>query len=191
MANTNADFFGCRRQKADREIISVLFMAGILLALAFTFGCSSNEDGNSTQGGCPNAATGNGTMSCGGQTYKTVVINDQTWMAENLNYAVKGSKCGNDNGELSDANTTNCDKYGRLYTWATAMDIDAKYNYEEWGKSDVKHKGICPTGWHIPNNADWKKLMRYADGGTGTDNCGDICAYESPTAGKYLKAENS
>jgi len=47
----------------------------------------------------------------------------------------------------------------------------------------AKHKGICPDGWHIPSNADWDKLYRYADGTNGTSS-----PYESSTAGKYLKA---
>jgi len=49
---------------------------------------------------------------------------------------------------------------------------------------DAKHhQGICPDGWHIPSNADWDKLFRYADGTSGTES-----PYESPTAGRYLKA---
>ena len=87
-------------------------------------------------------------------------------MAENLNYNAPDSKCY-DNIEA------NCATYGRLYNWATAMGIDAKYNMEEWGGSDLKHKGICPTGWHIPSNADWGVL---------------ITTVGSETAGRYLKA---
>jgi len=83
-----------------------------------------------------------------------------------LNYNAPDSKCY-DNIEA------NCATYGRLYNWATAMGIDAKYNMEEWGGSDLKHKGICPTGWHIPSNADWGVL---------------ITTVGSETAGRYLKA---
>jgi len=110
----------------------------------------------------------NGTMKpygstpvLGGKTYKTVVIGTQTWMAENLNYYFgSGSKCG-DGSALSDANTTTCDKYGRLYNWAAAMNIDAKFNNQQWGVSDVKHTGHCPIGFHIPSNADWITLSNF------------------------------
>jgi len=113
-----------------------------------------------------------------GATYKTVKIGDQTWFQRNLNYAVSGSKCGN-GSSLSDANTTTCDTYGRLYDWATAMALPSKCN-SMLSTSDADcaittpHKGICPTGWHIPSDAEWIALGT-AVGGFGT-------------AGRYLKA---
>jgi uncharacterized protein (TIGR02145 family) len=126
-------------------------------------GCTAT-DNTSTQY-CSNGTMKTyGTITYEGQTYKTVVIGEQTWMAENLNYAVTGSKCGNvSTGTLSDANTATCDKYGRLYDWATAMTV-------------------CPTGWHLLSNADLDRLMSFVDGSSGTGPYGD------PITGKYLKA---
>ena len=73
-----------------------------------------------------------------GQTYKTIKIGDQTWMAENLNYASSsGSWCYDDNNG-------NCTKYGKLYNWVTA-------------------KSACPVGWHLPSNDDWHKLALFLD----------------------------
>jgi len=102
-----------------------------------------------------------------GETYETVVIGSQTWFKRNLNYPAAGSKCGN-GFNLSEANTAYCDAYGRLYDWATAM-------------------SICPSGWHIPSNAEWTTLENFVgssagkklkatsgwgEGGNGTDNFG-------------------
>jgi len=152
----------------------VLFSAGILLALVFVFSCSSNDDGG-----------GNSSLSYQGKTYKTVKIGKQTWMAENLNYNASGSRCYDDL-------EANCAIYGRLYSWATAMGIDAKYNKEKWNGSDVKHQGICPGGWHIPSNDEWDELLIYVDNDTGGDghNDDDDGTYYSTTAGKYLKSKS-
>jgi len=116
------------------------------------------------------------------RTYKYVAIGTQTWMAENLNYAVKGSKCGGTEQKVhyestdefcemdcklekstdyttEDENTVNCDKYGRLYNLATA-----------------KSNNVCPKGWHLPSGTEWNKLIA----ATGGKN----------VAGKNLKAKS-
>jgi uncharacterized protein (TIGR02145 family) len=104
-----------------------------------------------------------GSVTYEGQTYKTVVIGTQTWFQRNLNYAVAGSKCGN-GGSLSDANTTTCDTYGRLYNWATAMNLPASCNSSSCATSiSAKHQGICPSGWHLPSPADWNVLMKFVN----------------------------
>ena len=100
----------------------------------------------------------NSTMSCGGQTYKTVRIGSQTWMAENLNYEISGSVCyNNDPG--------NCSKYGRLYNWVTAMDLPSSCESSACSNQlQTSHQGICPDGWHIPSYADWSTLFDYVGG---------------------------
>jgi len=90
--------------------------------------------------------------------YRTVVIGSQTWMAENLNCNVSGSKCYNNN-------ESNCATYGRLYDWATAMNLPSSCNDNSCSSQiGTKHQGICPDGWHIPSNADWNELIATAGG---------------------------
>ena len=70
------------------------------------------------------------------QTYNWIKIGNQTWMAENLNYdAGDGSICYAEEEH-------NCEKYGRLYTWEIAKDV-------------------CPDGWHLPSDNEWKKLEEH------------------------------
>jgi len=103
--------------------------------------------------------------------YKTVTIGSQTWMAENLNYQ---PSTGNSWCYANRADS--CIKYGRLYDWATAMDIEPLFNEMLWGGSDVKHQGVCPVGWHLPSRAEWNTLADYAGG--------------SSTAGTKLKSKS-
>jgi uncharacterized protein (TIGR02145 family) len=79
-------------------------------------------------------------------------------MAENLNYDVFGSQCY-DNLE------SNCDIYGRLYDWTTAMVLPSSCN-SSYCESQIsaKHRGICPEGWHIPSISEWKTLERAVGG---------------------------
>jgi len=107
---------------------------------------------------CTNPVVSEGSVTCGGQEYKTVDINGQVWFAENLNYEVGDSKCyGNDED--------NCEIYGRLYDWSTAMNLPSSCNSNScWGQIHSPHQGICPEGWHIPSDGDWNILVNYADG---------------------------
>ena len=102
-------------------------------------------------------------VTYGGETYQTEVIGNQTWFARNLNYDVEGSKCYGQDGivwveartathanghyeTLSEAEVqANCEKYGRLYDWNAAI-------------------SACPTGWHLPSDAEWVTLTDFVGG---------------------------
>ncbi len=95
------------------------------------------------------------------KNYKTVKIGSQTWMAENLNDNIDGSVCYNNDN-------SNCDKYGRLYDWAAAMNLSSSCNSAYCrSKIGAKHRGICPAGFHIPTDAEWSALYQYTDGTNG------------------------
>ena len=177
--------------------------AGLMLAITFTFSCSSPDDNNGGGGGsggnnngnggsntpsagpCPNATTSNGSMSCGGQTYGTVQIGEQVWMAKNLNYKTSdgNSRCyptsGNTN--TSDADNVNCTTYGRLYTWATAMALATSCNSSLCASQvQAKHTGACPSGWHLSSNDEWNVLMKFVN---------PSCSDNSPCANAGTKLE--
>jgi uncharacterized protein (TIGR02145 family) len=131
---------------------------------------------------------GSFTDSRDGQVYKTVTIGTQTWMAENLNYAYTGVKY-NYSSYTSDSTSwcyknkaSNCDKYGRLYTWSAVMDSAAQFSVNAgtrcgYGKTctpNSPHRGICPEGWHVPTNEENSTLYTYIGG--------------SSTAGSLLKS---
>jgi len=91
------------------------------------------------------------------QWYKTVLIGDQCWMAENLNIGdtIWENRGATDNGIIEKHCYNNeldsCNKYGGLYQW------DEMMQYTTLDSS----QGICPDGWHIPNDAEWTVLTGY------------------------------
>jgi uncharacterized protein (TIGR02145 family) len=92
-----------------------------------------------------------------GQSYWTVKIGNQNWMAQNLNFAGAGEcPAGGATGTVAVADS--CKKYGRLYYWAEAMALSPTYITRAWSGGEVKHQGLCPTGWHVPLDAEWQAL---------------------------------
>ena len=132
-----------------------------------------------------------------GQVYRTVVIGDQEWMAENLNYDAPNSRCVNDS----------C-KYGRLYTWGSAMDSMGVFSkngvacHPSWNCSPAYPvQGLCMTGWHLPDSSEFARLLLtvgadettsamlrakegWPEGGNGTDEYG-FSAYPITSYGAY------
>jgi len=147
---------------------TVRFLSAAILALALvcTFSCSSGDDD-----------TGSGGSGCSISGYGTVKIGSQIWMAKNLNCNVSGRKCY-DNSEA------NCDKYGGLYTWAAAMALPTNCNTSSCAPQvGAKHRGICPSGWHIPSVADWNVFMKFVN-----PSCSDNSTCDG--AGTKLKASS-
>jgi uncharacterized protein (TIGR02145 family) len=94
------------------------------------------------------------------QSYKVVCIGNQTWMAENLNYAGAGL--------CFDQNSSDCSFYGRMYT------IQETTN-RKLSSPGSRTQGICPKGWHVPTKEEFDELFEYVGG--------------ESVAGKKLKAD--
>jgi len=121
-----------------------------------------------------------------GKTYKTVKIGDQWWMAENLNVGTRitDDEVMRDNGIIEkycyNDDEDNCTEYGGLYDW------DEMMNYSSQDAS----QGICPDGWHIPTNEEWKILEGYVDSYYGVDDpIWDDSGLRGTDVGKRLKSE--
>ncbi len=108
-----------------------------------------------------------------GTVYKTVTIGNQVWMAENLKYLPSvvgpgtGSKTtpyyyvyGYNGTVVADAKaTSNYTTYGVLYNWPAAMNGATSSTANPSGV-----QGACPTGWHLPSDAEWTELTDYLGG---------------------------
>ncbi len=104
-----------------------------------------------------------------GNVYQTVVIGDQTWMAENLRVThypdgteitYVGSDLGWENLDYADAaysyfdnNSSYADPHGALYTWGAVM-----YHESSSDANPSGVQGVCPSGWHVPSDAEWIQL---------------------------------
>lgn len=104
------------------------------------------------------------TDSRDGQTYKTVKIGVQIWMAENLNYKADSSFCHHND-------ESNCSNYGRFYRWATAMDSAGTWSSNGKGCGYGKAcsptypvRGVCPSGWHLPSLTELITLFNVVEG---------------------------
>lgn len=116
-----------------------------------------------------------------GNTYNTVTIGEQVWMQENL-------KTTRYNDGTPIPNVTDITEWRHCdapaYVW---YDNDISYK-EPYGALYNWHAvgdkpGLCPDGWHVPSDEEWKQLEMYlgmtkeqADGTVwrGTDQGGKI-----------------
>jgi uncharacterized protein (TIGR02145 family) len=121
---------------------------------------------NFTSNGSPVGVFQNNVSDVDGNTYKTVKIGTQIWMAENLKTSKynDGTTIPNitDNTQWQNITTgawayynndaANNAKYGKLYNWYAVS------------KTTNGNKNVCPTGWHVPTDAEWYVLTDYLGG---------------------------
>lgn len=161
--------FSCAGDFDNNGVVNIEDLLSFLVAFGNecgTLGCTDPEAINFN----PEADLDNGSciffgeLADGeGNTYNTIVIGDQEWMAENLRvttYAngdpitnaqevaswtglgnTGGYAVYNDDPELAEI-------YGRLYNWHAAVD----------------ERNVCPTGWHVPSDAEWTVLTDFLGG---------------------------
>ncbi len=136
-----------------------------------------------------------------GNKYKTVLIGNQCWMAENLkttHYSdgtplVNGDMIGDISGNPTAAYFWNYDGiqaytkiYGLLYTWAATMNGAASSNAVPSGV-----QGVCPADWHLPSMAEWDTLATYINndnGGTYVKTSTANNGYEWDSIGGHMKS---
>jgi uncharacterized protein (TIGR02145 family) len=110
-------------------------------------------------------------------------------------YAIGSFWCPGGNGTTS-SNQSNCNVWGALYTWETAMMVDGKWtssahtsstwsepsygtattsgNTQNHARSDagavIGGRGICPPNWHVPTDGEWGDLLNAIDDNTKNHN---------------------
>jgi uncharacterized protein (TIGR02145 family) len=129
---------------------------------------------------CP----GTPTVEYEGQVYNTIQIFSQCWLKENLDVGTRiaGDQEMTDNGVKEKYCYNNepdsCTKYGGLYQWWEMMQYTTQQGVQ----------GICPTGWHIPTDEEWKVLEGSVDSQYGIGNSlWNEVEYRGYDAGTNLK----
>jgi uncharacterized protein (TIGR02145 family) len=114
----------------------------------------------------PTSGYGSNITDVEGNSYITVYIGTQQWMWENLKTSKysDGTTIPNitDNTQWQNNTTGACAyynndaannaKYGKLYNWYAVS------------KTTNGNKNVCPTGWHVPTDAEWTVLTDYLGG---------------------------
>lgn len=139
-----------------RLFVMALACAAILAACGDDNSNSVSNGGDSpAKGGSPSSSFNYGTLTDerDGQTYRTIKIGEQTWMAENLRYEVPtGNSAFYENNPDS--------KYGRLYTWAGAVGkTNDECGFGHLCELSGRVQGACPTGWHLPSKEEFEMLI--------------------------------
>lgn len=148
--------------------MKILQLLVVILSALFIVSCKKEQPDPDEK---PDITGQTGTLTdIDGNTYNWIGIGAQAWMAENLKvtHYADGTpityigETGAWRNKARDAKaycwyenlTENRDVYGALYTWAAALNgtapSDAPY--------PICLQGVCPDGWHLPTDQNWKEL---------------------------------
>ncbi len=145
------------------------------------------------------------TIAYNSYTYNTVAIGTQCWMQENLRTRlyndgteISFNKSGGSDGVTpsqtwsvltygahtiyandSVASPSNLTTYGYLYNWYAAKGVSTS--------GSTTYKNICPTGWHVPTDYEWNKLVKFLDSGADTTGT----STQSTIAGGKMKSSGT
>jgi uncharacterized protein (TIGR02145 family) len=132
------------------NLVNVNKLINICSFILFITVLSSCEKGSSP----PIYIDGSSVVDAEGNLYKTVIIGDQEWMAENLRTNLF---CSGDSipysGDIIQVKVYNNDPqnetiFGKLYNYQAVLNLS----------------GLCPCGWHVPTELDYAKLIDYLGG---------------------------
>lgn len=141
----------------------------------------------------PNLTYGS-VSDCSGNTYRTIQIGNQEWMAENLKTICY------QNGDVIE-NVPNDNNWNNLNSGAWAYYLnDSSFNLVN-GKlynyfATVDERNLCPSGWHVPSDQEWMVLFNTLGGiesaGTALKAVGTIVDETGPWQGiPYAEPTNS
>lgn len=132
---------------------------------------------------CP----GDSVISYLGKDYPTVQVFGQCWLQKNLDAGVMidGMATMSDNGVIEKYCMANdpqlCEIYGGLYQWDEMMQYTTSAGVQ----------GICPQGWHLPTDLEWRILEGTADSQYGVrDGVWDSIGFRGYDAGDRLKSDS-
>ena len=140
----------------NKNIFSICTLIILGLLLIFANGCKKEKENDS------NPTPVNTVTDIDGNIYHVVTIGTQVWMVENLKTTKyrDGTSIPNVIGNSTwgllttgvycdyDNSSSNSTTYGRMYNWYAINDAH----------------NICPSGWHIPTDAEWTTLTNYLGG---------------------------
>lgn len=146
--------------KMNKSSYTGLLIVIICVLFTFTIGCKKDNSEKPKTVFNPDLSYEQ-LLDKDNNTYKTIIIGNQTWMAENLkvthyndgklipnvteanewDFLTTGAYCNYENLESNDS------IYGKLYNWYA-----------------VNSGKLCPKGWHVPTNADWDTLVNHLGG---------------------------
>jgi uncharacterized protein (TIGR02145 family) len=166
---------------------------------------AANNGGLAASCGTPNVLNHNinyGTVTdIDGNTYKTVVIGNQEWMAENLKVSKysDGTQIpyvANEYINQGNSNSWTILNTG-AYTWYNndSINFECPYGKLYNGYAAMNSLSICPAGWHVPTEADWLALQNELGGwelaGSRMKSVGNAYWNWTPNSNNYEETNNS